>query len=259
MVLVMVVLVDIECSFTFRFRFISDRLIIMRFWLKRQRDRVGNYSISPLNIDKSPRYSCSTPVNKFGQFWIATSLLWTDTFTHFCYLLIKSVIISWDAYYAKKYTLTQCKEGARYVIFVLFGNFILQIILTVYRQLVLRMLKLLFQFHPYSALINCAKQLIILNYVILTSRQLHKREILNFKKFSMGNCLIGEKIIENDPSSEQTGGLKLHPQSLDRCPGAPQIKRKKLMLISPSIDDLRTFDSFYMNNLLRRNSWRVQK
>ena len=150
MVLVMVVLVDIECSFTFRFRFISDRLIIMRFWLKRQRDRVGNYSISPLNIDKSPRYSCSTPVNKFGQFWIATSLLWTDTFTHFCYLLMKSVIISWDAYYAKKYTLTQCKEGARYVIFVLFGNFILQIILTVYRQLVLRMLKLLFQFHPYS-------------------------------------------------------------------------------------------------------------
>lgn len=70
----------------------------------------------------------------------------------------------------------------------------------------------------------------------------------------MGNCLIGEKIIENDPSNEQTGKMKLHPLSVDRCPGAPQIKRKKLMLISPSIDDLRTFDSFYMNNLLRRNS-----
>ena len=75
----------------------------------------------------------------------------------------------------------------------------------------------------------------------------------------MGNCLIGEKIIENDPSNEQTGEVKLHPLSVDRCPGAPQIKRKKIMIISPSIDDLRTFDSFYMNNLLRRNSWIVQK
>ena len=71
----------------------------------------------------------------------------------------------------------------------------------------------------------------------------------------MGNCLKGEKIkkeLENDRSSELTG--EHHPLSVDRCPGAPQIKRRKLMLISPSIDDLRNFDSFYMNNLLRRKS-----
>ena len=70
----------------------------------------------------------------------------------------------------------------------------------------------------------------------------------------MGNCLIGEKILENDQSNEETGEMKVHPLSVDRCPGAPQLKRKNLMLISPSIDDLRTFDSFYINNLVRRNS-----
>ena len=73
----------------------------------------------------------------------------------------------------------------------------------------------------------------------------------------MGNCLKGEKIkkeLENDRSSELTGEIKHHPLSVDRCPGAPQIKRKKLIVISPSIDDLRNFDSFYMNNLLRRKS-----
>ena len=70
----------------------------------------------------------------------------------------------------------------------------------------------------------------------------------------MGNCLKGEKIIENDRSSELTSEIKDHPLSVDRCPGAPQIKRKKFLLISPSIDDLRNFDSFYMNNLIRRKS-----
>ena len=105
MVLAMVVVVDIECSFTFRFRFISDRLIIMRFWLKRQRDR------SEITLSQHLKLQ----IAKLQP--------------------LKDLLIL--AFY--------CQHG-------------------------LWLLNVLFQLHPTWILINCAKQLIILQYVNLTSR-----------------------------------------------------------------------------------------